>query len=435
MKNEVEKNNVNKLAEVKPVPKLPGYTGCTIRMAADYFGVSYNEIQQIIVRNYDFLYKRGLDTVSAQELLSNGYSYVTKCCYERDGSVVYFSTPYSECFVLSDYCILFMAKELESVSDVAKNIMSYMKVDEIPQAEQKVEVLPAVQKIEPMNKKSTSMSVSAKDFQEFISEQFGAVRTLEINGEPWFVGVDVCKALEIANNRNAMSRLDEDEKMTVHPTGTHSGTRGGAQMLNIVNEFGLYALVLGSHKKEAKDFKRWITHEVIPSIRKNGMYVKNTFGIDNLDVSKMMEKLSRLETTLSVISKQYAEVVEKLSRFEVGKLVERQEKPVLSAADRAELIKAIRMMMSVYAGKKCWGKFGYAYAALYTRIRDNMGFDVHERKKAMNSNTMIETIEDGEMPSVVRIANDMMKDINVGVEKVLEPEALAVVKKFTRQAA
>ena len=81
----------------------------------------------------------------------------------------------------------------------------------------------------------------------------------------------MCRALEI--DPTATRRLDEDEKMTLHSTQGHSGQRGGAQSMTIVNEPGLYSLVLGSRKPEAKTFKRWITHEVIPSIRKHGAYM------------------------------------------------------------------------------------------------------------------------------------------------------------------
>lgn len=114
---------------------------------------------------------------------------------------------------------------------------------------------------------------SNDNMQVFQNDQFGDVRVVIKDGEPWFVAVDVCKALEIGNSRMAMERLDSDEKMTVSLTDSHSGKRGGAQLITIVNEPGLYTLVLGSRKPEAKAFKRWITHEVIPSIRKHGAYM------------------------------------------------------------------------------------------------------------------------------------------------------------------
>ena len=109
--------------------------------------------------------------------------------------------------------------------------------------------------------------------QTFKNETFGEVRTVMRDGEPWFVAADVCRALDIGNTSMALERLDNDEKMTLSLTDSHSGQRGGAQSYTIINEAGLYTLVLGSRKPEAKAFKRWITHEVIPSIRKHGAYL------------------------------------------------------------------------------------------------------------------------------------------------------------------
>ena len=101
----------------------------------------------------------------------------------------------------------------------------------------------------------------------FENEQFGTIRTLSVDGEPWFVAADVCRALDIKNSRDAIARLDDDEKGVAL-----TDTLGGKQEMSTVNESGLYALVLGSRKPEAKQFKRWITHEVIPAIRRTGAY-------------------------------------------------------------------------------------------------------------------------------------------------------------------
>lgn len=87
------------------------------------------------------------------------------------------------------------------------------------------------------------------------------------NNEPWFVAADVCRVLEIVKPENAYARLDDDEK------GTRSmGTPGGQQEMTIINESGLYSLILTSRKPEAKKFKKWVTSEVLPSIRKTGSY-------------------------------------------------------------------------------------------------------------------------------------------------------------------
>lgn len=103
------------------------------------------------------------------------------------------------------------------------------------------------------------------DLQIFNNDEFGEIRTLQLNDEPWFVASDVCKALDMTNTTMALDRLDDDEKSKFN-----LGLSGGET--NCVNEYGLYTLILGSRKREAKEFKRWITHEVIPQIRKTGSY-------------------------------------------------------------------------------------------------------------------------------------------------------------------
>lgn len=101
----------------------------------------------------------------------------------------------------------------------------------------------------------------------FENPDLGKVRVVERSGEPWFVAADVCRALGLDSTGKALTRLDDDEK------GVNSiHTLGGSQMMTIINESGLYALVLGSRKPEAKAFKRWVTHEVLPAIRRTGRY-------------------------------------------------------------------------------------------------------------------------------------------------------------------
>lgn len=114
------------------------------------------------------------------------------------------------------------------------------------------------------------------DLSVFENAEFGKVRVITHDGEPWFVATDVCRALGLGNSRMAVSKLDEDEKGV-----SLIDTLGGEQKLGIVNEPGLYSLVLGSRKPEAKAFKRWITHEVIPSIRKHGAYATEE-TLDNI---------------------------------------------------------------------------------------------------------------------------------------------------------
>lgn len=120
------------------------------------------------------------------------------------------------------------------------------------------------------------------NLQIFENERFGRVRTIEQNGEPWFIAKDVCECLSIGKYRDAVSRLEEDERGSVE-----MDTPGGRQSLSAVNEYGLYSLVLSSRKPEAKEFKRWITHEVIPAIRKTGGYIS---GAKEMSDEEIMAK-------------------------------------------------------------------------------------------------------------------------------------------------
>ena len=100
----------------------------------------------------------------------------------------------------------------------------------------------------------------------FKNDNFGEIRTITLNGEPWFVLKDVCNILDIKNTTQAAERLDEDERSMFD-----IGRQG---KVNIINESGLYSIVLRSDKSEARKFKRWVTHDVIPQIRKSGMYIR-----------------------------------------------------------------------------------------------------------------------------------------------------------------
>lgn len=138
------------------------------------------------------------------------------------------------------------------------------------------------------------------ELQVFTSEECGEIRVLKRDNEAWFVAVDVCKCLEINNARQAVTRLDDDEKTTVI-------SNDGRQM-NIISESGLYSLVLSSRKKEAKAFKRWVTHDVLPSIRKTGGYnasVSDEYKAKRLEIMamnararQMKEENKRLEALL-----------------------------------------------------------------------------------------------------------------------------------------
>ena len=123
------------------------------------------------------------------------------------------------------------------------------------------------------------------ELQVFENELFGEVRTVNINGEVWFVLIDICKALKLTNPSVVASRLDEDE-VTKFDLGGLSG------LSNMTNESGLYKVLFRSDKEEAKIFTKWVTKEVIPSVRKHGVYMTDEKIEEALTDPDMIIKLA-----------------------------------------------------------------------------------------------------------------------------------------------
>lgn len=148
------------------------------------------------------------------------------------------------------------------------------------------------------------------NLQIFENEKFGQVRVVEKNEEYWFVANDVCDILNISNSRDALNRLDDDEKDAVGI----DDAMGREQWMNIINEPGLYSLILRSRKPEAKQFKRWITHEVLPEIRKTGQYSQKPQSVEDLiimqaqSMKEMRQKVDQVEGEVDKVKQSMAEV-------------------------------------------------------------------------------------------------------------------------------
>lgn len=119
------------------------------------------------------------------------------------------------------------------------------------------------------------------DLKIWENQEFGVLRVIERDGEPWMVGKDVAQALGYAKPRNAIAaHVDEEDKKDA----PIQGDLGGIQSMTVINESGLYSLVLSSKLPGAKRFRRWVTNEVLPSIRKDGGYIKTAPGMTDADI-------------------------------------------------------------------------------------------------------------------------------------------------------
>jgi len=146
------------------------------------------------------------------------------------------------------------------------------------------------------------------NIQVFNNEELGCIRTVIINDQPWFVGKDIAVALGYSNTRDALAKRVDDEDKGV----AKCDTLGGTQELAVINESGLYSLILSSKLPSAKKFKRWVTSEVLPAIRKTGHYgntplkdVINLIRITRDNMEKQGASPTQIAETINGICEQY----------------------------------------------------------------------------------------------------------------------------------
>ena len=187
----------------------------------------------------------------------------------------------------------------------------------------------------------------------FENSDFGQVRTLERNNEIYFVASDICKCLDIKNTTQAVQRLDEDEKSMFN-----IGLSGGET--NLVNEYGLYNLILVSRKKEARAFKRWITHEVLPSIRKHGAYMTDEVLKEALTSPDFLIKLAT----------ELKEEKEKRKALEIENTIKTQQIGELKPkADYVDKILKSKSLMTITQIAKDYGMSGTKLNSILHNLR------------------------------------------------------------------
>ena len=210
----------------------------------------------------------------------------------------------------------------------------------------------------------------------FDNPEFGQVRTMMIDGEPWFVGKDVAEILAYSNSRDALAkRVDEEDKGVAK-----CDTLGGIQELAVINESGLYSLILSSKLPNAKKFKRWVTSEVLPAIRKTGTYTAprtttewiRLLAEGNVDLTNRIEgvenKVESLENDMPLYSCEVDEIQGHVKRKAVKVLGGKDSEAYQDASLRASVFKDMYGQL----------KREYGCVASYKSIKRRYIADVHE---------------------------------------------------------
>lgn len=213
-------------------------------------------------------------------------------------------------------------------------------------------------------------------FKNLVHPEFGELRTVEIDGEPWFVGKDVAAALGYTNSRDAIAtHVFADDK------GVESiDTLGGRQKMTIINESGLYALVFGSRLKIAKDFKHWVTSEVLPSIRKNGAYIRNQ---ENMTPAEIVAR--GLIAAQKIIEEREKEIVHLNNRC--GRLTQTiaEKQDVINAISRNVPAPTKRMMLNRVMRRRSPELAQSRWSYLYARFDEIYHKNVKIRMKNYNA--------------------------------------------------
>ena len=247
-----------------------------------------------------------------------------------------------------------------------------------------------------MNKETKNVTNQPSSLQMFSNPEFGEIRTVMVNNEPWFVAADVCKALEIQNVTQAIQKLENDERSMFN-----IGRQGKA---NCVNEYGLYTLVLTSRKTCAKDFKRWITHEIIPTIRKTGGYVQPEREEEfiNMYFPSFSEdvKLAMVQD-LRAKNEQLKTENEKL-RLDNKAL----SSSILEWEDRAKLNAGIRKL-AITTGKG----FGEMWNKLYQNLKYKFHIDLKLRGKRQNE-SYLSTVKEDEWSKVIQTFSALCEELD-----------------------
>lgn len=169
--------------------------------------------------------------------------------------------------------------------------------------------------------------ITINDIQIFKNEQFGEIRTVEIDGEPWFVGKDIAEKLGYSNASKAVMVHVDDEDKRFEMISISDSQNGNVVKTALINESGLYSLVLSSKLPTARQFKRWVTSEVIPSIRKHGGYIA---GQNELSDAELMAK------ALMVANRQLEERQKRIDSLEAKAIKDRPKVLFASAVETAK---------------------------------------------------------------------------------------------------
>lgn len=385
---------------VGEIPMLPDFNTALVSTIAKAFDTSVS----VVNAAHNRMKKKGLDTgerrLTVKDFISASWDTYGRAYFIKDG---------------------FKIRVLDSIRTFTKEGI-FALAHEMPNNEKAKEIRNRIWRIKCKDVsvipiEDVAVNTPKEKFggiQIFTNEKFGNMRTMEINGEPWFVGRDVAEALGYERPAKAIQdHVDEEDKDAV----PIRDSIGRGQKSAIINESGLYSLILSSKLPSAKEFKRWVTHDVIPAIRKTGGYIMGEEAMTDEELlakavmisqvkiaerDKRIEELSRRNLALVATNNALSgELCEHEPRYVFRRLAQEYGRINYPWMDRGTQIR-------------------YAYGRFYREISDKFHFDVHLRyKRAGEIGYKSDYITEEEWPLCVKCAAAICIDSGVDIGAIL----------------
>lgn len=380
--------------EIKELPLLPMINVATLQSVADYFGLDVCTIS-----NYWNIHKRELEEYGIiklrwQDFENAGYTveniprgWVAKC---GDVEVKIYSAG-----------LRCMSKT--AVFNMALGIAGSEIVDKIKAAAALAETetnATSANTSDEHVEENTDNNVEnvAENILTFTNTEFGSIRVMDIDSQPWFVGRDVASVLGYSSPSVAVVKRVEEEDKGI----SILETPGGKQKIVIINESGLYSLIMSSKLPTAKQFKRWVTSEVLPSVRKNGGYIA---GQEELTEAELMAK------ALLVAQKALEDREKRIIELSVSNKAMTEN---INTWDKKSVINAL---IRTYGGRCFNGDFKAAFSDFYRQFNYKYGTNLKARRTRSGDNkSLIDYMTETEKGNALKLAVAICesRDINTG---------------------
>lgn len=408
---------ISVMDNVATLELLPDFNVATTPAVARFYGVTNVTVANLYSRFGRLMDGLGVTRLSAYDFRNHGWNKRGGATFEKDGCYVCCSNRV-RCF--SKRAVFAMAFCMNGANEIADKIKKLV-ADEMPDtniAENSVIAIrenPNVSTItdaeeSQMIERNPDSTVVSTNFMPknalkiFENPAFGRVRTVIIENEPWFVGKDVAVALGYRDTADALKKhVDSEDKLT-----RRFADSGQHREMYIINESGLYSLILSSKLPTAKEFKHWVTSEVLPAIRKTGGYIAGSENMTDMEI--LASAVLIANRTIKEQGKKIAEQSEEIKMLTAD---------IRTYEPRTVFVKLARAY-SYAKYPSSASKFAFGFGAIYKAVRDKYHIDVELRKNKNNGKGKgIDYVKDNEWGDMIKAAAACCVEMGISLVSIV----------------